>query len=57
MEKETSVAQIMKELNLPEEIPKMTIINGDHVKDDYVVKDGDIINISPRSEEDDTNLP
>lgn len=47
IEQETSVAQIMKEINLPEEIPKMIIINGGHVKDDYVVKDRDIINIFP----------
>ncbi|MCX5799524.1 MAG: MoaD/ThiS family protein [Proteobacteria bacterium] len=44
---ETTVGEIIRELKLPDNIPKIIIIRGNHVKEDYVVKDGDLVSIFP----------
>jgi molybdopterin synthase sulfur carrier subunit len=41
------VQDILSKLNLPEDIPKIILINGTHGKKDQRLKDGDILSIFP----------
>ncbi len=47
LDKDTTVAQIIEELKLPENVPKIVIINGLHSTTDSVLKDGDVLSIFP----------
>ncbi len=43
----TRVQDILNRLNIPEEIPKILLINGVHAKKDQRLKDGDVLSIFP----------
>ncbi len=43
----TRVQDILERLKIPEEIPKIILINGVHGKKDQRVKDGDVVSIFP----------
>lgn len=47
LEKETTVGEAIKELNLPEDTPKIILIKGNHAKEDYILHDGDVVSIFP----------
>ncbi len=42
-----TVADIITELQLPESIPKIIIVNGIHATRDRVLQDGDVLSIFP----------
>jgi sulfur carrier protein len=41
------VQDILSRLSIPEEMPKIILINGVHGKKDQILKDGDVISIFP----------
>jgi molybdopterin converting factor small subunit len=43
----TRVQDILSRLKIPEEIPKIILINGVHGKKDQALKEGDILSIFP----------
>jgi sulfur-carrier protein len=43
----TRVQDILSQLKIPEEIPKIILINGVHGKREQVLKDGDVLSIFP----------
>jgi len=43
----TAVERIADEIRLPSDTPKIFIVNGNVVRGDYVVRDGDIVSIFP----------
>ena len=43
----TRVQDILERLKIPEEIPKIILINGVHGKKDQPLKDGDVVSIFP----------
>jgi molybdopterin converting factor small subunit len=42
-----TVDDIVKELKLPDDIPRIIIVNGLHAEADYVVQDGDVVSLFP----------
>jgi molybdopterin converting factor small subunit len=44
---QTRVQDILSRLNIPEEIPKIILINGIHGKKDQFLKEGDVLSIFP----------
>jgi molybdopterin converting factor small subunit len=42
-----TVGQIIGELKLPDDIPRIVIVNGLHTEEDYVLKDGDVVSLFP----------
>ncbi|MDI6762027.1 MAG: MoaD/ThiS family protein [Thermodesulfobacteriota bacterium] len=44
---QTRVEKILTRLNIPEEMPKIILINGVHGKKDQVLKEGDVLSIFP----------
>ena len=47
MEGQTRVKDILERLRIPEEIPKIILVNGIHGKVDQVLKEGDVVSIFP----------
>lgn len=43
----TTVQDILTRLKIPEEIPKIILVNGIHGKKDQVLKEGDVVSIFP----------
>jgi sulfur-carrier protein len=43
----TRVQDILSRLKIPEEIPKIILINGVHGKKEQILKDGDVLSIFP----------
>jgi molybdopterin converting factor small subunit len=43
----TRVEDILERLKIPEEIPKIILINGVHGKREQPLKDGDVVSIFP----------
>lgn len=43
----TSVAAVIKRTNIPENIPLLRILNGKHVPEDHVLREGDILALFP----------
>ncbi len=43
----TTVADVVELLKIPENIPLLRIVNGVHVGLDYVLKDGDVLALFP----------
>ncbi len=41
------VQEILAKLNIPEEIPKIILINGIHGKKEQILKEGDVLSIFP----------
>jgi molybdopterin converting factor small subunit len=44
---ERAVSKIAEEINLPPDIPKIFIVNGNVVTGEYVLHDGDVVSIFP----------
>jgi sulfur carrier protein len=44
---QTRIQEILARLNIPEEIPKIILINGIHGKKEQVLKEGDVLSIFP----------
>ena len=44
---QTRVEDILGKLKIPEEMPKIILINGVHGKKDQVLKEGDILSVFP----------
>jgi len=43
----TQVHDILERLQLPDEIPKIILVNGIHGKKDQILKEGDVLSIFP----------
>jgi sulfur carrier protein len=43
----TRVQDVLSRLKIPEEIPKIILVNGVHGKKEQILKDGDILSIFP----------
>ena len=43
----TRVQDILSRLKIPEEMPKIILVNGVHGKKEQVVKEGDVVSIFP----------
>jgi len=43
----THIQDILTKLHLPEEIPKIILINGVHGKKEQILKEGDVVSIFP----------
>jgi sulfur carrier protein len=43
----TRIQDILSRLKLPEEIPKIILINGVHGKKEQILKEGDVLSIFP----------
>ena len=43
----TRVQDVLSRLKIPEEIPKIILINGVHAKKDQSLKEGDVLSIFP----------
>ncbi len=43
----SQVGGLLSKLKIPEEIPKIILINGIHGKNDQILKDGDVVSIFP----------
>lgn len=43
----TRVVDILFKLRIPEEIPKIILVNGIHGKNDQILKEGDVVSIFP----------
>jgi len=43
----TTVEDILTRLNIPEDMPKIILINGTHAKKDQKLKEGDVLSIFP----------
>lgn len=43
----TRVEEILSRLNIPEDMPKIILINGTHAKKDQKLKEGDVLSIFP----------
>jgi len=44
---EKTVNDVMHELKLPDDIPRIIIVNGTHAEPDHVIKDGDVVSLFP----------
>ncbi len=47
LDRETTVGEVVEALGLPEQLPKIVIVNGIHAVPDYVLKDGDVLSLFP----------
>jgi molybdopterin converting factor small subunit len=47
LEEGTTVEEILRELKLPEQDPKIIIVNGVHAEPGRVLRDGDILSLFP----------
>lgn len=43
----TKVEEILARLKIPEEMPKIILVNGTHAKKDQTLKEGDVLSIFP----------
>ena len=44
---QTRVQDVLLKLKIPEEMPKIILVNGIHGKNDQILKDGDILSVFP----------
>ena len=44
---QTQVQDILSKLKVPEEIPKILLVNGIHAKKEQILKEGDVLSIFP----------
>jgi len=44
---QTRVQDILTQLKIPEEMPKIILVNGVHGKKDLILKEGDILSVFP----------
>ncbi len=43
----TRIEDVMSILKIPEEMPKIILVNGIHGKKDQILKDGDVLSVFP----------
>lgn len=43
----TSVGDVVRELGLPADIPRIIIVNGSHAEESYLFREGDVVSIFP----------
>jgi sulfur carrier protein len=43
----TRIEDVMSNLKIPEEMPKIILVNGIHGKKDQILKDGDVLSVFP----------
>jgi sulfur carrier protein len=43
----TRIQDVLSRLKIPEEMPKIILVNGVHGKNDQVLKEGDVVSIFP----------
>ncbi len=43
----TTASRMAEEVNLPPDVPKIFIVNGNVVTGDYLLRDGDVLSIFP----------
>jgi sulfur-carrier protein len=44
---QTRIEDILSKLNIPDDVPKIILVNGVHGKKEQVLKEGDILSIFP----------
>ena len=44
---EKTIHDLIHELKLPDDIPRIIIVNGIHAEPDHVIKDGDVVSLFP----------
>ena len=44
---QTRVQDILSRLNIPDEIPKIILVNGIHGKKEQILKEGDVLSVFP----------
>ena len=44
---EKTIRDVIRELQLPDDIPRIVIVNGIHAEPDHVLKDGDVVSLFP----------
>ena len=47
IDEKTTIEQILTQMNVPEEIPKIILVNGLQGSTDQTLKDGDVLSIFP----------
>ena len=47
LDKEMAVSKIAEEIGLPPDVPKIFIVNGNVVTEEYMPHDGDVVSIFP----------
>jgi molybdopterin converting factor small subunit len=47
VEEHTSVAAVLKALHVPDDLPRIVLINGLHAAEDSRLTDGDVVSIFP----------
>lgn len=47
VDEDATVAQVIKELDLPDNIARIILVNGHHARPDYVLKEGDVLSVFP----------
>jgi sulfur carrier protein len=47
VDRSTRVQDILSRLKIPEEIPKIILINGVHGKKEHLLKEGDVLSVFP----------
>ena len=47
IDRTTRIGDILSRLKIPEDIPKIILLNGIHGKEDQVLKEGDVLSIFP----------
>ena len=46
-DEKTRIRDILTKLKIPEEMPKIILVNGIHAKKDHSLKEGDVLSIFP----------
>ena len=46
-EGQKTVKEIIEELRLPDDIPRIVVVNGLHTEADHVLQDGDVVSLFP----------
>ncbi len=47
LDRETTAGEVVGGLGLPEDVPKIVIVNGTHSEPDRVLNDGDVLSVFP----------
>jgi molybdopterin converting factor small subunit len=47
VEEDESVGAVLKALHVPDELPKIVLINGRHAAEDSLLADGDVVSVFP----------
>jgi sulfur-carrier protein len=47
IESQTRIQDVMSRLKIPDDLPKIILVNGVHGKKDQILKEGDVLSIFP----------